>query len=63
MGRPVILFKTYNFIADNVPIVQDYIDFIFYYIHIYCCSKSKGYVDDFITIADAANNTSKNFKL
>lgn len=31
-GRPILLFKTYHFIADDVPNVGDYIDYIFYFI-------------------------------
>lgn len=63
MGRPVLLFKTYNFIADQVPIVQDYISYIFYYTQIVCMGSTRGYVDDLIILADASNNTSRNFKL
>lgn len=63
MGRPVVLFKTYNFFVDKVPDVQEYCKFFFYFLIIYQMSKTKGYIDDIIIIGDARNNTSRNFKL
>ncbi len=45
IGRPVILFKTYNFFADKCNDVSDYINFIFYFILIETTNTCKGYID------------------
>ncbi len=63
IGRPVILFKTYNFFSDKCPDVSDYINFLFYYILIDTMSLSRGYIDDLVLLADCSNNTMKNLKI
>ncbi len=45
IGRPVILFKTYNFFADKCNDVSDYINFLFYFILIETTNTCKGYID------------------
>jgi len=63
IGRPVLLFKTYNFLADKCPDVNDYMHFLFYFILIDTMNTCKGYVDDVILLADCSNNTMRNLKL
>ena len=63
LGRPVILFKTYNFFADKCPDVTDYMNFLFYYILIDTMNTCKGYVDELFLLADCSNNTMKNMKI
>lgn len=63
IGRPVILFKTYNFYADMCVDVTDYMNFLFYFLIVEVMSKCRGYIDDIILIADCSNNTLKNLKI
>jgi hypothetical protein len=63
MGRPVILFKTYNFLADKCHDVMDYINYLFYFILIDTMSKCRGYIDELIILADSSNNTMRNLKI
>jgi hypothetical protein len=62
-GRPVILFKTYNFYADQCQDVGEYINFLFYYILVDTMNTCKGYVDEVIVLADCSNNTMRNMKV
>lgn len=63
MGRPVVLFKVSNFVADLVTDTQDYYNFFFYFLVIHLMRNSKGYSDDIIFIGDASNASAKNFKM
>lgn len=63
IGRPVILFKTYNFFADKCQDVQDYMNFLFYFILVDTMQHCKGYIDEMILLADCSNNTMKNMKI
>ena len=63
MGRPVVLFKTYNFIADKCQDVTDYMNFLFYFIVVEVMSKCRGYIDDMHLLADSSNNTMRNLKI
>lgn len=63
VGRPVILFKTYNFFADKCQDVPEYVNFIYYFIIVELLSKCKGYIDEIIFLMDCSNNTLKNMKI
>ena len=63
MGRPVLLFKTYNFFADMCHDVSEYMNFLFFLIQIEIMSKCKGYIDELIMLADSSNNSMKNMKI
>lgn len=63
IGRPVILFKTYNFFADKCPDVSDYMNFLFYFILVDTMQYCKGYIDEVFLLADCSNNTMKNMKI
>lgn len=61
MGRPVALFKTYNFFIDKILDIKEYCKFFFYFFIIHLMSKTQGYIDDLIVLGDARNNTNRNF--
>jgi len=62
-GRCVILNKAANLIVDDITNVDDYCNYFCYFLEIYVPRKLKGYVSEYLVLADVRGLGSDNFKL
>ena len=62
-GRCVILNKASHLIVDQIDSVDDYCNYMMYFIEVYVPRKLRGFATEYTVLADVHDLSSANFKL
>jgi hypothetical protein len=61
-GRPVIFFKSFKYIPDQLDDIKEYLDYNAFLLELFSQDQMEGYIDEYIVIADYTNFGKANFQ-